>query len=101
MCYRRCRVTPAREISRKSKFSKPANRLVLRIKHSPGNSGVSRPHSTTDDSVERALALADAIVTSAGGEFNVSTSPLLIVADFPVNNGTGALQPRKTPRPNS
>ena len=34
--------------------------------------------------VDRALALADAIVTGSGGEFKVGTSPLLIVADFPV-----------------
>jgi hypothetical protein len=79
----------------KIEIQQPANRLVLRIKHSPGSSGVSRPRSTTDDSVERALALADAIVTSARGEFNVSTSPLLIVADFPVNNGTGASATKK------
>ena len=34
----------------------------------------------------RALALAEAIVTGAGGEFRVSTGPLLIVADFPVKH---------------
>ena len=60
----------------------PADHLILRIKHSPVNNGRTRPspHGTVD----RALALAEAIVTGAGGEFNASTAPLLIVADFPV-----------------
>ncbi len=35
--------------------------------------------------VERALALADAIVSNAGGQFRVTTHPLLVVADFPLN----------------
>jgi hypothetical protein len=62
-----------------------ADRLVLRIKHSPArNSGAARTRPASDDIVDRALALADAIVTGAGGEFKVGTSPLLIVADFPV-----------------
>ena len=42
------------------------------------------PVQPSDAKVERALALAEAIVTSAGGDFKVSTGPLLIVADFPV-----------------
>ncbi len=63
----------------------PADRLVLRIKHSPArNPGAARTRPASDDIVDRALALADAIVTGSGGEFKVGTSPLLIVADFPV-----------------
>jgi hypothetical protein len=62
-----------------------ADRLVLRIKHSPARKpAVARGRPASDDIVDRALALADAIVTDAGGEFKVGTSPLLIVADFPV-----------------
>jgi hypothetical protein len=45
--------------------------------------------------VERALALADAIVTGAGGELNVSTDPLLIVADFPVKRESGIIDTTK------
>ncbi len=35
------------------------------------------------DAGVRALALAEAIVSSAGGEFSVATHPLRVVADFP------------------
>lgn len=34
--------------------------------------------------VERALALAEAIVRNAGGQFRVTTNPILVVADFPL-----------------
>jgi K+-sensing histidine kinase KdpD len=37
--------------------------------------------------VERALALADTIVRNAGGQFRVTTHPLLVVADFPSSMG--------------
>ncbi len=63
---------------------------MFRIKLSPGNTEASLARPTPDARVERALALADAIVTSPGGEFNLGTSPLLIVADFPVKHGIGA-----------
>jgi hypothetical protein len=68
----------------KIEIQEPAGRMVLRIKHSCNTSGASRTGPTSDAKVERALALAEAIVTSAGGDFKVSTGPLLIVADFPV-----------------
>jgi hypothetical protein len=63
-----------------------AGRLALRIHHAQRET--SRPDSATssrDDLVDRALALAEAIVSSAGGEFSVTTDPLMIVADFPVH----------------
>lgn len=79
----------------KIEIQEPAGRLVLRIKHSPDNGGASLARLTTDARVERALALADAIVIT--GEFNVSTSPpLLIVADFPVKHGIGAAATEKS-----
>jgi hypothetical protein len=59
-----------------------ADHLVLRIKHSPGGAAHTRP--SPEGTADRAIALAEAIVTGAGGEFSVSTTPLLIVADFPV-----------------
>jgi hypothetical protein len=69
----------------------PADHLILRIKHSPArNGGTTRVRPSSDDMADRALALADAIVTGAGGEFKVGTSPLLIVADFPVKSANKA-----------
>ena len=76
----------------------PADHLILRIKHSPArNGGTTRVWPSSDDMADRALALADAIVTGAGGEFKVGTSPLLIVADFPVKsaNKAAAIDQRK------
>jgi signal transduction histidine kinase len=63
-----------------------AGHLRLRIQHVAARTGqFVRPLSPQDEITDRALALADAIVTSDGGTFSVSTSPLLIVADFPLN----------------
>lgn len=64
----------------------PAGHLVLRIKQAQDNDDRTAGGKLSRENVvvERALALADAIVTCAGGEFSVATSPLLIVADFPV-----------------
>lgn len=60
-------------------------RLRLRIQHiAARTSQMVRALSPQDEITDRALALADAIVTSGRGEFSVSTSPLLIVADFPL-----------------
>ena len=77
----------------------PADHLILRIKHSPArNGGTTRVRPSSDDMADRALALAgDAIVTGGGGEFEVGTSPLLIVADFPVKsaNKAAAIDQRK------
>jgi hypothetical protein len=58
-------------------------RVRLRIQHIAAIAGPAvRPLSIQDEIADRALALAEAIVTSSGGEFSVTTSPLLIVADF-------------------
>jgi signal transduction histidine kinase len=58
-------------------------RLRLRIQHVAAiTSPAVRPLSPQDEITDRALAVAEAIVASAGGEFSVTTSPLLIVADF-------------------
>ncbi len=68
-----------------------ASRLRLRVQHVAARTGqMVCPLSLQDEITDRALALADAIVTSGGGEFSVSTSPLLIVADFPLNHESSA-----------
>jgi hypothetical protein len=64
--------------------------LIMRIKHSASGTQTVRALPSSDGIVEKALALADAIVISAGGTFNVSTDPLLIVADFPVRRESRA-----------
>ena len=65
--------------------------LRLRIEHAPAKSGQAVcAISPQDEIVDRALALAEAIVISGGGEFSVSTSPLLIVADFPLRQESSA-----------
>ena len=46
------------------------------------------PYSGSDTVVDRALALADTIVRNAGGQFRVTTNPLLVVADFPLCSET-------------
>jgi hypothetical protein len=79
----------------KIEIQEPAGRLVLRIKHSPANRGTCCTRPSPGAIVERALALADAIVTGAGGELNVSTDPLLIVADFPVKRESGIIDTTK------
>jgi len=60
-----------------------AKHVTLRIshegrKHHPGIEDPSPDGSVAD----RALSLAHAIVTNAGGTFSAATNPLLIVADF-------------------
>jgi hypothetical protein len=68
-----------------------AGHLRLRIQHVAARTGqLVRPLSPQDEITDRALALADAIVTSGGGKFSLTTSPLLIVADFPLNHESGA-----------
>jgi hypothetical protein len=42
------------------------------------------PKASDESFATRSLALAEAIVTSAGAEFRVMNSPLFIRADFPV-----------------
>ena len=64
-----------------------AGHLRLRIQHVAARTGqIVRPLSPQDEVIDRALALADAIVTSGGGEFSVTTSPLVIVVDFPLHH---------------
>jgi len=59
--------------------------LVLCIRQTPGeNSLPDGAKLSPQAEADRALALAEAIVTGEGGEFGVTTNPLLIVADFPV-----------------
>jgi len=59
--------------------------LVLRIRQTPGENGLADGvRLSPQGEADRALALAEAIVSSEGGEFGVTTNPLLIVADFPV-----------------
>jgi signal transduction histidine kinase len=68
-----------------------AGRLRLRIQHIAAKTGQSvHPPSPQDEITDRALALADAIVTSGGGEFSVTTSPLLVVAEFPLHHDSSA-----------
>jgi hypothetical protein len=64
-----------------------ACRLRLRIQHVAARTGQRvNPPSPQDDVTDRALALADAIVTSGGGDFSVTTSPLVIIAEFPLHH---------------
>jgi len=63
----------------------PVGHLLLRIQHSQlKNDQVDCAKPPHEGMGDRALALADAIVSGAGGEFSVTTYPFLIVADFPV-----------------
>jgi hypothetical protein len=58
---------------------------ALRIQHAQRETNRAKEATPQqDDLVDRALALAEAIVSSAGGEFRATVDPLLIVADFPV-----------------
>ena len=69
----------------------PAGHLVLRIQHSRGENPPAEGTTPSPESVvQRALSLAEAIVSCAGGEFNVTTNPLLIIADFPVESESRA-----------
>jgi signal transduction histidine kinase len=75
-----------------------AGRLRLRIQHVAAKTGkIVRPLSPQDEITDRALALAGAIVTSDGGEFSVTTSPLLMVAEFPLHHesSTAAIDKHK------
>jgi hypothetical protein len=66
-------------------------RLRLRVQHVPAKTGqMLRPASSHDEITDRAIALAEAIVSSGGGEFSVTTSPLLMVADFPLHHDSSA-----------
>jgi hypothetical protein len=61
-----------------------AGRLVLRVRRinrRMGDGAVS--DAPRDEQVDKALALAEAIVNSAGGKFMVTADPLFLVADFP------------------
>jgi hypothetical protein len=65
-----------------------AAHVALRISNVPGCTVQSTPQTQSaagDEVATRALALAEAIVASAGAELTVTSSPLLIIADFPVH----------------
>jgi hypothetical protein len=63
-----------------------AGHLRMRVQHVPARTGPTvRAISPQDNIIDRALTLAEAIVTSGGGEFSVTTAPLLIMADFPLS----------------
>ena len=61
-----------------------AGNIKLQIFQTPEHAAQTPPKASEESFVTRSLALAEAIVTSAGAEFEVNISPLLIVADFPV-----------------
>ena len=62
-----------------------AGHLILRMRRTQGENHLSGGGSLSlAAAADRALALAEAIVRSEGGEFEVTNSPLLIVAEFPV-----------------
>ena len=61
-----------------------AGNIKLRVFQTPEHAAQTTPKASDESFVTRSLALAEAIVTSAGAEFQVNLSPLLIVADFPV-----------------
>jgi C4-dicarboxylate-specific signal transduction histidine kinase len=64
-----------------------AGHAVLWIEQSRGKNELaecSEAFPVSDTIGERALTLADAIVRNAGGQFRVTTNPLLVVADFPL-----------------
>ena len=69
----------------------PVGHLLLRIQHSQlKNDQVDCAKPPHEGMGDRALALAEAIVSGAGGEFSVTTYPFLIVADFPVKRESRA-----------
>ncbi len=61
-----------------------AGNIKLRIFQSPEHTVQTAPKASDESFATRSLALAEAIVASAGAEFKVNLSPLLIVIDFPV-----------------
>jgi signal transduction histidine kinase len=61
-----------------------AGNIKLRIFQTPDRAAHPTPNASDESFATRALALAEAIVTSTGAEFQVINSPLLIIADFPV-----------------
>lgn len=61
-----------------------AGNIKLRIFQTPEHTVQPAPKASDESFTTRALALAEAIVSSAGAEFHVNHSPLLITVDFPV-----------------
>jgi signal transduction histidine kinase len=61
-----------------------AGNIKMRIFQTPDRAMQPAPKASDENFATRSLALAEAIVTSAGAEFRVMNSPLLISADFPV-----------------
>ena len=58
--------------------------IKMRIFQTPDRAMQPAPKASDESFATRSLVLAEAIVTSAGAEFRVMNSPLLIIADFPV-----------------
>ncbi len=59
--------------------------LALRVQHAQSNSDpTSGSKASNSAMVDRALALTNAIVSNAGGDFSGRANPFLIVADFPM-----------------
>ncbi len=65
-----------------------AGNVRLRIFQTPQRTAQATPKESDESLPTRALALAEAIATSAGAEFRVINSPLLIIADFPIRRQT-------------
>jgi signal transduction histidine kinase len=63
-----------------------ASKLRLKIQHPSPGQDPALDQWSDNDSVGRALALIDSIVSGAGGRFSSKPSPLLIVADFPLKH---------------
>ena len=67
-----------------------AGHVVLLLEQSKTAEPAGSAGPLAHDAGVKALALAEAIVSSAGGEFSVATHPLRVVADFPGARERGA-----------
>jgi C4-dicarboxylate-specific signal transduction histidine kinase len=70
-----------------------AGYVVLWVEQCRSEREQAEPHISfpvSETVVERALVLADTIVRNAGGQFRVTTNPLLVVADFPSGSETAS-----------
>ena len=60
--------------------------LTLRIEVRPSEKQAESGRTAQIDAADKGLALACAIANSAGANFSIRNSPLLIVVDFPIRN---------------
>ncbi len=68
--------------------------VLLWIEQSLGRSDQAEGNAAfpvSDNAIKRALALAEAIVSNAGGLFRMTTNPLLVVAEFPPGGEGGTV----------